>query len=162
MNKYALIIEEYACWGCKTCEVACKQEYNPVQSDNGVKYLSVWPDGPKLMNGKLDFIWRVNVCKHCAEPVCAKACPEDAITKDPKTGIVLSDKEKCNGCHAVVGKSGTEKQETSPCKIGVSGTQQCPGICQSCCQREISRSPATHQGDESLPIHLREDLSSPL
>ncbi len=118
MNKYALIIEEYACWGCKTCEVACKQEYNPVESNNGVKYLSVWSDGPKLMNGKLDFVWRVNVCKHCAQPICAKACPEDAITKDPKTGIVLSDREKCNGCHAVLGQSGAEKQETSSCKVG--------------------------------------------
>lgn len=118
MNKYALIIEEYACWGCKTCEVACKQEYSPVDADNGAKYLSVWPDGPKLLNGKLDFIWRVNVCKHCNDPICAKTCPEDAITKDSNTGIVLSDKEKCNGCHAVVGKSGAEKQETSPCKVG--------------------------------------------
>jgi len=118
VNKYALVIEEYACWGCKTCEVACKQEHNPVEASNGVKYLAVWPDGPKPMNGKLDFMWRVNVCKHCAEPACAKACPEDAITKDPRTGIVLSDQEKCNGCHAVEGKTGAEKQETSPCKIG--------------------------------------------
>ncbi len=117
MNKYALIIEEYACWGCRTCEVACQQEYNPVESKDGVKYLSVWPDGPKVMNGKLDFIWRVNVCKHCAEPLCAKACPEDAITKDPKTGIVLSEREKCSGCQAVMGESRAEKQETSPCKM---------------------------------------------
>ena len=118
MNKHALIIEEFACWGCKACEVACKQEYNPVDATNGIKYLSVWGDGPKLMNGKLDFMWRVNVCKHCDEPICAKACPEDAITKDPKTGIVLHDKEKCNGCNAVPGKSGAEKQETSSCKVG--------------------------------------------
>jgi len=118
MNRYALIIEEYACWGCKTCEVACKQEYNPVDANNGIKYLSVWPDGPKLMNGKLDFMWRVDVCKHCDEPICAVACPEGAIARDPKTGIVLLDDEKCNGCHAVLGKSGIEKQETSSCKVG--------------------------------------------
>jgi len=118
MNKHALIIEEFACWGCKACEVACKQEYNPVEADNGIKYLSVWPDGPKLMNGKLDFMWRVSVCKHCDEPICAKSCPEDAITREPKTGIVLRDKDKCNGCNAVQGKSGVEKQETSSCKVG--------------------------------------------
>jgi len=124
MNKYALIIEDFACWGCKACEVACKQEYNnpphgtysPSNGTDAVKYLSVWEDGPKYVDGKLDFMWRVNVCKHCAEPVCAKACPEGAITKDQETGIVLYDKEKCNGCNAVEGKSGAEKQETSPCK----------------------------------------------
>jgi len=121
MNKYALIIEEFACWGCKACEVACKQEYNTVDAMNGVKYLSVWGDGPKLMNGKLDFMWRVNVCKHCDGPVCVKACPEGALTADPETGIVLLHNEKCNGCNAVQGKSGVEKQETSSCNKG------CPG-----------------------------------
>ena len=117
MNKHALIVEEYACWGCKACEVACKQEYNPVESVSEVKYLSVWGDGPKLMNGRLDFLWRVSVCKHCNDPICAKACPEEAIAKDPETGIVLQSGDKCNGCIAVPGKLGAEKQETSPCKI---------------------------------------------
>ena len=178
MNKYALIIEEYACWGCKTCEVACKQEYNPVHSNNGVKYLSVWSDGPKLVNGKLDFIWRVNVCKHCAEPVCAKACPEDAITKDPKTGIVLSDREKCNGCNAVMGKSGAEKRETSPCKMGcpthnnvqgyinlaakgkfqealqlIKETSPFPSICGRICHHPCETDCNRSQIDESVAAH---------
>jgi len=118
MNKHALIIEEFACWGCRACETACKQEYNPVDRADGIKYLSVWQDGPKLMNGKLDLLWRVKVCKHCNEPICAKACPEEAITKDQETGIVLSDNEKCNGCHAVPGISGAEKQGPSACKVG--------------------------------------------
>ena len=124
MNHYKLIIEEFACWGCKTCEVACKQEYNPFaygayhpDSTDAVKYLSVWEDGPKYVDGKLDLMWRVNVCKHCDDPVCALACPEDAIVKDLETGIVLHDNDKCNGCNALEGKSGPEKQGTSPCKV---------------------------------------------
>ena len=125
MNNYKLIFEEYACWGCKACEVACKQEYNnpphgtydPSNGGDALKYVSVWEDGPKYVDGKLDLMWRVNVCKHCADPVCATACPEDAITRDAETGIVLLDKEKCNGCNAVVGTSGAEKQDTSPCKV---------------------------------------------
>ncbi len=178
MNKYALIIEEYACWGCKTCEVACQQEYNPVESNNGVKYLSVGSDGPKLMNGKLDFVWRVNVCKHCAEPVCARACPENAITKDPKTGIVLSDREKCNGCQAVVGQSGKEKQETSPCKMGcpahnnvqgyinlaakgkfqealqlIKETSPFPSICGRICHHPCETDCNRSQIDESVAAH---------
>lgn len=123
MNNLSLIVEEFACWGCKACEVACKQEYQQLphgtydpQYPGAVKYVSVWGDGPKLMNGKLDFLWRVRVCKHCREPICAIACPEGAITKDPVTAIVLHDPEKCSGCQAVKGKSGLEKQETSPCK----------------------------------------------
>ncbi|MCK5721978.1 MAG: 4Fe-4S binding protein, partial [Gammaproteobacteria bacterium] len=26
MKAYSLIIDHESCWGCKTCEVACKQE----------------------------------------------------------------------------------------------------------------------------------------
>lgn len=118
MNKLALIVEEYACWGCKACEVACKQEHNPVEIGNETKHLSVWGDGPRVMNGRLDFLWRVSVCKHCNDPICAKACPEGAITKDPETGIVLHHEDKCDGCKASPGREQSDKQETSPCKIG--------------------------------------------
>jgi NADPH-dependent glutamate synthase beta subunit-like oxidoreductase len=59
-------------------------------------------------------------CHHCEDAPCVKACPEDAITTDPNTGVVLLDNDKCTGCDAVVGKSGMEKQETAPCK------KECP------------------------------------
>ena len=59
-------------------------------------------------------------CHHCEDPPCATACPEDAISKDPETGVVLHDPDKCTGCNAVPGKSGAEKQQTSACKA------QCP------------------------------------
>ncbi|MBI4317408.1 MAG: 4Fe-4S binding protein [Chloroflexi bacterium] len=101
MDKYALVFDEYACWGCLTCEVACKQEYNPIDVADGVKYLSVWPDGPKLVNGKLDFIWRVAVCKHCEDPACLPVCPTGALTKRPD-GIVILNEEDCTGCQACI------------------------------------------------------------
>ena len=49
MNAYKLIVEEFACWGCKACEVACKQEHNslphgtydPSAGVDALKYLSV-------------------------------------------------------------------------------------------------------------------------
>jgi ferredoxin len=132
MNNYKLIFEEYACWGCKACEVACKQEYNPPpygaydpKGADAVKYVSVWGDGPKVVDGKLDFMWRVNVCKHCVEPPCAVSCPEGAITKDPKTGIVLHDKDKCNGCNAIQGKSGVLKQRSSGGRPAHNNIQGC-------------------------------------
>jgi Fe-S-cluster-containing dehydrogenase component len=101
MNKYNLIIEEHACWGCQTCEVACKQEFNPIENKEGVKYISVWPDGPKLVDGKLDFVWRVTVCKHCEDPECLHACPVGVITKRGD-GIVVLDQSKCIGCEACI------------------------------------------------------------
>ena len=98
MKRYALIIDEELCWGCKTCEVACKQEEG---APDGVKLITVLEDGPKMVNGKLDFVYRVNVCRHCDEPDCAAACPEEAITKRGD-GIVILDVNKCTGCQLCI------------------------------------------------------------
>ncbi len=93
MNKYTLFIEEYACWGCKTCEVACKQENNPD------KYIAIYEDGPKMVDGKLDFIYRANICRHCDSPPCLDACPAGVITKR-EDGIVVLDSGQCTGCES--------------------------------------------------------------
>ena len=96
MRKHALIIDDELCWGCRTCEVACKQEY-----DHKVKFITVTEDGPKMVEGKLDFTFRANVCRHCDDPPCTEACPEGAIKKR-KDGIVLLDYDECTGCEACI------------------------------------------------------------
>ena len=43
MSKFEINIDHDLCWGCKTCEVACKQEN---RAPDGVKLISVdrgWP-----------------------------------------------------------------------------------------------------------------------
>jgi carbon-monoxide dehydrogenase iron sulfur subunit len=37
-------------------------------------------------------------CRHCAEPWCIYSCLTGAMHKDPVTGIVAVDAEKCIGC----------------------------------------------------------------
>ena len=98
MTTYALIIEHESCWGCKTCEVACKQEN---RASNGIKLIRVWEDGPLLRNGKPDFKFQVNVCRHCDDPPCAEVCPEEAILKR-QDGIVVMDYGQCSGCGSCV------------------------------------------------------------
>ena len=36
-------------------------------------------------------------CYHCAQPVCARACPNGAIYKEDQFGAVLIDSRKCTG-----------------------------------------------------------------
>ncbi len=50
---------------------------------------------------KLDFLFLANVCRHCDDPPCAEACPEEAFTKR-KDGIVILDYEKCTGCWSCI------------------------------------------------------------
>ena len=94
MKTLTLAVEEKYCWGCRTCEVACKQEN---RSPEGVKLISLREDGPREMHGKLDFIFRVDVCRHCDDPPCVEACPAAAIAKR-EDGIVILDETECTGC----------------------------------------------------------------
>lgn len=96
MKKYRLTINDEACWGCKTCEVACQQEN--LQRD-GVRIIYVSEEGPQVIDGKLDFRYRVNVCRHCDDPPCADVCPDEAIGKR-SDGIVVMDYERCTGCRS--------------------------------------------------------------
>ena len=96
MSRVALVIEHEVCWGCKTCEVACDQEYN-----HEVKFIHVWEDGPTIVDDKLQVIYRANVCQHCDDPPCMEVCPEEAISKRPD-GIVVLDTEACSGCRACI------------------------------------------------------------
>ncbi|MFH1954444.1 MAG: 4Fe-4S dicluster domain-containing protein [Pseudomonadota bacterium] len=49
-----------------------------------------------MVDGKLDFVFRMSVCQHCDDYTCADACPEEAITKRAD-GIVIMDDKKCSG-----------------------------------------------------------------
>lgn len=94
MERFALRVDEESCWGCKACEVACKQEN---RSPEGVYLIHISEDGPRMMNDRLGFVYRVNMCRHCDEPDCVEACTQEAITKR-ENGIVVLNDEDCIGC----------------------------------------------------------------
>ena len=91
------IIEEQ-CWGCQTCEAACKQEN---RAPDGVKLLRVREDGPRQVNGRWHFVFRADLCRHCEDPPCAGACAAGAIEKR-EDGIVILDQDRCSGCRSCI------------------------------------------------------------
>lgn len=98
MTRYNLRIEEALCWGCKTCEVACKAENG---APTGIKLIRVDEEGPALTDGGLAFQFRVRRCRHCEEPACVEACNFEAIIQR-RDGIVVLDQSACGGCEACV------------------------------------------------------------
>lgn len=93
-ERLALMIDLERCIGCKSCEVACKQEHGlgPGEYRNRVLWLGD-PNAPAL-----DFL--TVACQHCERPACLRACPvtPKAITKDTETGVVIVDENRCTGC----------------------------------------------------------------
>jgi Fe-S-cluster-containing dehydrogenase component len=96
MTRYRLEIEESMCWGCKTCELACKQEN---RAPDGVQLIRITEDGPREVAGKWFFEYRVSRCRHCDTPPCVEACSEEAISQRDD-GIVVLDRSECTGCRA--------------------------------------------------------------
>jgi Fe-S-cluster-containing dehydrogenase component len=94
MPKYALIVDNVSCWGCKTCEVACKQENN---APDGVKLISIAEKGLSTVDDQTDIMFHADVCRHCKEPACVESCPDDVIVQRDD-GIVVLKEEECTGC----------------------------------------------------------------
>lgn len=94
LGRLALLIDPERCTGCKSCEVACKQEHRlgPGEYRNKV----VWSGG--LEEPGLAFL--TLTCQHCERPACLRACPVNpkAIEKDPITGVVSVVESRCTGC----------------------------------------------------------------
>lgn len=141
MAKYTLTIGEEFCWGCKTCEVACKQEN---QAADGVKLIAVWEDGPKIVDGKLDVTFRVAVCRHCDEPPCADVCPAEALLKRAD-GIVVLDAEVCTGCGACL----------EACPYQAIAFDEKEGIARKCnlCHHRVDKGLIPACADNVCPAH---------
>jgi Fe-S-cluster-containing dehydrogenase component len=94
MKSLSLDIDQSACWGCLTCQVACIQEASV--SEN-ISMIRISENGPHMLKGQLDFSYAITVCQHCEDPDCMTVCPVEAITKR-NDGIVILDGELCTGC----------------------------------------------------------------
>ncbi len=83
------------CINCRVCVVACKDWHDvPAGPVSYIRMVSVekgeYPD--------VSVHSMFTTCCHCANPACVPACPVEAITKREEDGVVLVDKDLCNGC----------------------------------------------------------------
>ena len=82
------------CVQCRTCEVACKSARNMEPGMKWRQVIDIW-DGVYPNVHRTFFSL---ACMHCGKPACAEVCPTGAISKESEDGIVLVDRDKCNGC----------------------------------------------------------------
>lgn len=90
------------CNGCKACQIACTDKHD---TPLGVNFRRVVEYSGGSWNLASDgsftndtFTYYTSIaCNHCVDPVCIKACPTTAMTKDDD-GVVWVDQDKCVGC----------------------------------------------------------------
>ncbi len=121
MSQWAMVIDLNRCVGCHACAIACRAEW---QVPVGEGYRRNWVKrlGPAKTPHGLAFTFYPGLCNHCDHPVCVSVCPADEVEKvfkcpktgktkkmmvratykDPFTGVVLIDKDRCLGCGACV------------------------------------------------------------
>ena len=93
-TRLALRIDLDLCTGCRSCEVACKQEHR--LSSGEFRTRVVWLSDQHAP----DLSFFALSCQHCERPACLRACPVNpkAIVKDADTGVVSVLEDRCTGC----------------------------------------------------------------
>ncbi len=90
--------KENLCINCKLCEIQCKKAHSKSKDlIKAFKYEKPEPIARIFVEG--DSIRSVAIsCRHCEKPNCVKACITGAMVKNPETGIVTNDPDRCIGC----------------------------------------------------------------
>ena len=93
-----IYVKEDVCIGCRLCEVYCKLQH--AESKDLVKAFK--RESPALVsrvrleeNGATSFSVRR---QQCDEAPCVYACLTGALSRNPDSGMVEVDEEKCMGC----------------------------------------------------------------
>ena len=120
---------EEVCIGCKLCEIHCLVQHS--RSKDVIKaFKKESPRGVARVrvqeNGSLSFALQ---CRHCAEPLCVYSCLTGAMYRDPETGTVQHDADRCVGCwtcilacpYGAISRDPNGRRVVSKCDL-------CPGL----------------------------------
>jgi Fe-S-cluster-containing hydrogenase component 2 len=89
MERKFIVSDPEKCTGCGLCELACSAVkeggFNPLLSR--IRVIRAEP-----------FLNMAIACRLCEDPKCVKSCPRKALKSDDKTGVILVDEQRCDGC----------------------------------------------------------------
>lgn len=94
MTQRGFVLDLDRCTGCGACVVACTNENSPT---DGIAWRAIATYNRQRRPDLPVFHYSLS-CNHCLEPACMEGCPAAAYTKDPATGAVLIDQDRCIGC----------------------------------------------------------------
>ena len=122
--KYVMVFDQNKCVGCGDCKDACTkvnelpkgQSRLALQFTCGTDGTAQCPkeDAPRGYAYDRRYV-RVS-CQQCQDAPCVKVCPTGAAHRDPETGIVTMNPDKCIGCKydaLIFGDASDEKSYVS-------------------------------------------------
>ena len=85
------------CLSCHTCEIACAVQHS--QSGELSQAVAETPRPRHLVRVKTAMLGALPLrCHHCEDAACIDACKTGATYRDPQSGRVLIDHDRCVGC----------------------------------------------------------------
>ena len=129
-------VREEVCMGCGLCEVFCQLEHSA--SKDLLKAFKRESPAPALLSvGRRGPVSFAVTCRHCDEPLCVYACLTGALTKDPMSGVVSVDTEKCVGCWTCIlacpfGVIRQDKRQGKVAKCYLCGGEGIPACVANC------------------------------
>ncbi|MTJ80307.1 MAG: dimethylsulfoxide reductase subunit B [Telmatospirillum sp.] len=102
MKQLGFFVDSSRCSGCKTCQVACKDNKD---LDLGQRFRRVYEFGGGSWHNdggawhQETFTYYLSIaCNHCDDAVCVSGCPTGAMHKRAEDGLVVIDDKVCVGC----------------------------------------------------------------
>ena len=134
-----IFIDRDKCEGCLTCTVACMAEHHPggktvydvdLSARDNAMYNNVMNDARSRPTPVF--------CRHCDDPDCVRACMSGAMTRDPATGRVNYDRDKCASCYMCLMSCRFGVLKVDPAtrsviqKCDYCGDRDCPRCAEEC------------------------------
>lgn len=139
-SRVFMVIDLDRCWGCRACEVACKQELG---LGVGPRPMKVEETGARMLEGALHRDFIPTLCQHCDQAECLAVCPVDAIYRETD-GTIQIQQDVCTGCAACVtacpfGVMEMDEEGGLPIKCTLCHERRKDGALSSCAQHCIGR-----------------------
>jgi anaerobic dimethyl sulfoxide reductase subunit B (iron-sulfur subunit) len=86
------IFNDILCVDCKACSAACIIENGLTTHAREIFTFN------SSAHPSLPVVHLSMACNHCEKPVCLEGCPAGSYSREPVTGGIIADENKCIGC----------------------------------------------------------------
>lgn len=97
-----IMIDREKCDGCLNCNIACMSAHQEGTDFYTVDLQGIDSESRNFIKFDPETGYTPIFCRHCDTPECVLSCMSGALEKDPESGHVHYDKEKCAACYMCV------------------------------------------------------------